>query len=80
MISDPLVTCNEDVEHLRLGEAINASLDSLAARLGQGQGVDNARSKPLDKFVVLLFHEGAGTYDNDMFGGTCLVGCNACLE
>ena len=49
-------------------------------RLGQGQGFYDARSEPLDKFVVPILDEGAGTNDNDTFAGACLVGSDARLE
>lgn len=72
--SDGFVTADEDVEEFGPDEDVHGLLDSLAIGFGQGEGLDRSWSEPFDEFVIPIFHEGAGTNDNDSFGGGFSIG------
>jgi len=75
-----LITGDEDVEHLGLDEYVQILLHGLAVRFGQRNGLDGARSEPLDELVVPVLDEGARADDDDSLGGRGWTGGDAGLE
>mmetsp|Transcript_1544 Transcript_1544/g.3677 ORF Transcript_1544/g.3677 Transcript_1544/m.3677 type:complete len:209 (+) Transcript_1544:252-878(+) len=78
--SHGFVAGNQDVEHFGLDEYVQILFYGLAIGFGKGYGFDGAGTEPLDEFVVPVFDERAGTYDDDALGGRGCPGGNSSLE
>jgi|AntRauTorckE5430_2_1112549.scaffolds.fasta_scaffold01609_4 hypothetical protein len=68
MRSNGFIAANEDIEHFRSDKEVHRFFDGLSIGFCQGQCFDSTRSKPFYEFVIPIFDQGAGTYDDDAFG------------
>mmetsp|Transcript_20425 Transcript_20425/g.31250 ORF Transcript_20425/g.31250 Transcript_20425/m.31250 type:complete len:315 (+) Transcript_20425:477-1421(+) len=80
MRSNTFITCNQNLEHFRLDKQINVLLHSLTILIRQRQSFDSARPKPLDKFVIPIFHQTARTNYNDTLCRWFLIGHDTRLQ